>query len=291
MTAPSDVAQKVPIGRPIAHSTAYVLDGDRNPLPAGAVGELYVGGDGVARGYLNLPELTASRFVPDPFLKQADARMYRTGDLARYTDAGELEFIGRSDDQLKIRGHRVELLDVEVTLARHTGVREAAVVAVEIAGEKTLAAAVAPAPGSQLDERAIRSFLAGALPTFMLPSRISIVSSLPKHPSGKIDRAAVARSFAKAAPAPVPRPVLLKDTRTSDVRERIGAIWCELIGLERTPGIDENFFDAGGDSLRLLRMQSRLRSEFNVDIAATELFESATIRALGARILAVPVSA
>jgi amino acid adenylation domain-containing protein len=272
----------VPIGRPIANSSAHVLDRDLQPVATGVPGELCVGGDGVALGYLNLPELTAERFIPDPFSSDPDARLYRTGDLARFRPDGVLDFLGRLDHQVKIRGYRIELGEIEAALLRQPGVRAAAVVAAEREGDKLLFAYAVAAPDVCLDAFALRRALSETLPSYMLPHHIEILERLPAHASGKIDRVALARKAAVpeppaavAAPAPAasaPQPARLT------TQERVRGIWREALVAGMNPGLDENFFDAGGDSLSLLSVHEKLQRSFGIALGVTELFTHTTIR-------------
>jgi amino acid adenylation domain-containing protein len=270
----------IPIGSPIAHSTAYVLDETGAMAPIGTEGELYVGGDGVALGYVGLDDLTAARFVTDPFSGDPGARMYRTGDRVRMRPTGVIEFLGRTDDQVKIRGYRIELGEIEAALRLLPEIADAAVVVGASSEEKTLVAFVVRAAGATLEENDVRSALAAGLPRYMVPHRLVFVSSLPSHPSGKIDRVALAREAAnppKAAPARR-RP----GGGGSPLERLIGDVWTEVLGASRPPGPTENFFDAGGDSLLLLVTQSRLQSALGIPINVTDLFEHTTIRALAA---------
>jgi len=274
----------VPIGSPIANSTAYVLDEHREPAPIGVPGELYVGGDGVARGYVGLDDLTAERFLPDPFAGAADQRMYRTGDRVRLRPDGAIEFLGRTDAQVKVRGYRIELGEIEAALLTAPGVREAAVVIGESSGEKTIVAYVVAADAT-FDERALRTHLASRVPRYMVPHRTVVLAELPSHSSGKVDRVALARA-ASAPPAPedaAPRTARRRPgAGGSTIERQIASVWCEVLGTAVPPGLDENFFDAGGDSLLLLVTQSRLQTSFGVPINVTDLFEHTTIRALAA---------
>ena len=269
------IADGVPVGAPIAHSSAYLLDDDMRPVEAGAIGELYVGGDGVARGYLNLPAETAERFVPDPFAASAGARMFRTGDLARRRPDGVIEFRGRADGQVKVRGFRIELGEIEVALRAHPTVGDAAAATDERAGYKEIVAFVVTKPDARFDERALRAHLAETLPIYMLPNRIEVREALPRNPSGKLDRAALRVERPRAA-APAPR--FVRGGTTAELERTIGSIWRELLGSEGAP--DQNFFDAGGDSLRLLAMRARLQQRLNVELSVADLFEQSTIRKL-----------
>jgi acyl-coenzyme A synthetase/AMP-(fatty) acid ligase/aryl carrier-like protein len=280
ISAPLPAGASVPIGRPIANSSAYVLDASLKPVPIGAVGDVWVGGDGVAIGYANLGALTAERFVPDPFSDIPDAMLYATGDRARLSAEGILEYLGRTDDQVKINGFRIELTEVEAALAGLPGVADAAVIATEdSAGDKRLVAHVVAATSVDLDERALRAVLRAQLPAYLVPHRIRVVADLPRHPSGKVDRVALARSGAtiaddahsSLAPAP-PRP--------DSAESAIVTIWCDVLGERTAPAFDVNFFDAGGDSLNLLTMQTRLNERFGIALNVVDLFENTTIAQL-----------
>ena len=190
-----------PIGRPLADLRAYVLDGNRQPVPVGVVGELYVGGAGVARGYLNREELTAERFLADPFAVEAGARVYRTGDLGRWLSDGNLEFFGRNDHQVKIRGFRIELGEIEARLAEQAGVREAVVVALEEEGEKRLVAYYVPEEtATEISTEVLRSGLSGVLPEHMVPAAYVKLERLPLTPNGKLDRKALPEPEARRTP-------------------------------------------------------------------------------------------
>ena len=291
------IGTNVPIGRPIAHSTAYVVDAHGEPAAVGVPGELWVGGDGVARGYRNLPDLSGERFIPDPFAADAGARMYKTGDRARWRLDGVLEFLGRNDDQVKIRGFRIELGEIETVLRAHPGVRDAAVVTAMQGTEKALFAFAAPARESTVSDCDLRDYLSAKLPRYMLPNRISIVHSLPENSSGKVDRVALARMAAQALPpAPstspeavvtnAPRPPGWPGSAQRELQNAIADIWRETLSLAERPGIDVNFFDAGGDSLRLLAVHARLAAQLRTDIGIMDLFEQTTIRKLAAHLRA-----
>ena len=257
------------IGRPLANEQVYLLDSHMQPAPIGVPGELYIGGDGLARGYLGRPDLTAERFVPNPFTP--GARLYKTGDLARWRDDGNLEYIGRSDHQVKVRGFRIELGEIESVLKKQPSVREAVVIAREDKpGEKRLAAYVETnekIPTADELRRAIRD----KLPEYMIPSFFVFLEALPLTPNGKVDR--------KALPA----PELDRDTsgakfiapRTED-EERLAGIWREVLGLKGV-GINDNFFDLGGHSLLAVQAVSRIRELFKVELPLMSLFDAPTI--------------
>ncbi|HEX9295217.1 MAG TPA: MupA/Atu3671 family FMN-dependent luciferase-like monooxygenase [Polyangiaceae bacterium] len=261
----------VPIGRPIANTRVYVLDAQGEPVPEGAPGELFIGGEGVARGYLGRDELTRQRFLADPFARVG--RMYRTGDVARFREGGVLEFLGRRDHQIKIRGHRVELGEIEAAVDREPGVRECAVVLREdVPGDQRLVAYVAAR--QPLDEGALRSSLRARLPEFMVPSHIVTLAELPRTPNRKIDRKALpAPDLAEASAA---REFVAPK---SDMETTIAQLWQEVLGRDGID-IDDNFFDVGGHSLLIVRMHQRLRELVSQPVTLTDLYRFPTIRLL-----------
>ncbi|HEX8696368.1 MAG TPA: amino acid adenylation domain-containing protein [Longimicrobium sp.] len=265
----------VPIGRPIANSLAYVLDPAMRPAPVGVPGEVYVGGDGLARGYLRRPALTAERFVPDPVSGEPGARLYRTGDRGRWRADGALEFLGRFDDQVKVRGFRVEPGEVEAVLRAHPAVAEAAAAARGAsAQDRYLAAWVVPAPGTDFDAAALREHLASRLPPYMVPSAIVRMDALPLTPSRKIDR--------RALPAPEAcASVRGSEPPATATEQAVAAIWREVLEVESV-GAGDNFFDLGGHSLRATRVVSRLRSRLGAEVPVGALFEYPTVRDLAA---------
>ena len=274
VTACSD---EIPIGRPISHVQTYVLDKYLNPAPIGVCGELHIGGASLARGYLNRPELTAEKFLPNPFSAEPGARLYSTGDLARYLADGNLEFVGRSDDQVKIRGFRVEPGEIESVLLQHSSAREAVVLAREDSpGEKRLVAYVIPKDVQEVD--VLRNFLKEKLPDYMVPSAWVLMDSLPLTSSGKIDR--------QALPAPDASRLKLQSVFVaprSSVEEKVAAIWAEVLQAEKI-GIAENFFDLGGHSLLGVQVVSRLQQALQVDTTLRDLFENPTVASLAASI-------
>jgi amino acid adenylation domain-containing protein len=271
--APRPPAATVPIGRPIANTRVYVLDSHLEPVPIGVPGELYVGGAGVARGYVGQPEQTAQAFLTDPFLG-GEGRMYRTGDLVRHLPDGNVEFLGRVDQQVKIRGFRVEPAEVQAALMRHGGVRQAAVLAVGEGEGKRLVAYVV-ADEDEVSTDALRGELARTLPSYMIPASITRLSALPLTPNGKLDRAALPGPEPAAAGEPGAAAAPL-----SELEEQISAIWSEL--LEHRVGVDESFFDAGGHSLLAIRLVARLRAGFGVKLNLRDLFGQPTIAGLAA---------
>jgi amino acid adenylation domain-containing protein/FkbM family methyltransferase len=257
----------IPIGRPIANTQLYILDGEGQVVPEGVVGELYIGGAGVARGYLNRPELTAEKFVTNPF---GEGRLYRSGDLARYLSSGEIEYVGRADEQVKLRGYRIELGEIEAVLAEHPSVRESAVILREDAGEKRIVAYVAGDEGCA-DE--LRQYAKEQLPVYMVPAAFVMLESLPLTTNGKLDRRALpapeqAGSTADSYIAP-----------RTEVEEVLAEIWAEVLHVERV-GVEDNFFDIGGHSLLATQLLARIRETFAVDISLKALFEQPTVAAL-----------
>jgi amino acid adenylation domain-containing protein len=269
----------VPIGRPIANTEIYILDGDLNPLPIGVVGEIYIGGDGVARGYRNRPELTAEKFIPDPFSTDPGARIYKTGDRARYLPDGTIVFLGRTDHQVKIRGYRIELGEIEATLVQHLTIKESVVLAREdTVGDQRLVAYVVGAGGSNPSAHDLRKFLQQKLPEYMVPSAFIFLESLPITPNGKLDR--------KALPAADQTRPELKDAYSppqTPVEESLSQIWCDVLKLDKA-GVHDNFFDLGGHSLTATQLISRVRDSFKLDLPLRTLFEAPTIYDLAQRV-------
>jgi amino acid adenylation domain-containing protein len=262
------------LGRPIANTQFYVVDAHLQLVPVGVPGELLISGDGVARGYWNRPELTASKFIADRFTGQADSRLYRTGDLVRYLPDGNLEFLGRIDQQVKIRGFRIELEEIETVLLTHPGVRQAVVVVRE-EGEKYLAAYVVPAEGSSFTTSELRDHLKQSLPDYMVPTAWVSLPVLPLTPNGKLDRKALPAPTAEAAP-PLNGAYVSPDNETE---QQVAAIWQDVLGVARV-GRDDNFFDLGGHSLLMVRVNSRLKDAFQKDISMVDMFGFTTVRTL-----------
>ncbi len=269
-------AERVSIGRPVANTRAYVLDDRHQPVPVGVAGELYLAGDGLARGYVGRPELTAERFVPDPF-GEPGSRMYRVMDRVRWLAGGELEYLGRADQQVKVRGFRVEPGEVEATLGRHPSVLEAVVVAREDApGDRRLVAYVVPAAGAAAVPAELRAFAGEHLPAYMVPAAVVVLEGLPLSSNGKIDRAALpAPEWTAAADAFVaPRT----PTETT-----LAGIWARVLGVERV-GADDDFFALGGHSLLATRVVSQIRDVMGVEVPLRTAFEAPTVAALAARV-------
>lgn len=281
-------ATTITIGHPIANTQMYVLDSHLQPVPVGVAGDLYIGGDGLARGYLRRPDLTAERFVPDPFNSQPGARLYQTGDVARYLPDGSLDLLGRSDYQVKIRGYRIELGEIEAALKEHPTVYEAVVLAREDAlGDKRLVAYVVPASDAmdrfaredqafQQQEWAslLRDALSQSLPEYMLPLAFVYLDALPLTPNGKVDRQAL------------PLPDLSKSKRrapyvapSNPLEEALGCIWAEILDVTRV-GTQDSFFDLGGDSIKSVRLIDRIQRQLDLHPSLATLFKYPTIAQL-----------
>ena len=277
MRADSRIENSVPIGRPISNTQVYILDGHMQPVPVGAYGELYIGGDGLAREYLHQPQLTVEKFVPDPFSNDPGARLYRSGDLVRYLPGGNIEFFGRIDDQVKIRGFRIELGEIASVLAEHPAVRQAVVLAREdTPGDKRLVAYVVPADRSSADSGPLRAFLRERLPEYMQPAAYVLLERLPLTPNGKVDqRALPAPQYGRAdiGGAYVPP--------RNTLEELIAEVWCEVLQLERV-GVNDNFFELGGHSLLAAQVLARLARLLKVELPLRGLFETPTVSALAA---------
>jgi len=271
------VDEPVPIGRPIANTQFYVLDPRLESLPVGVPGELYIGGVGLARGYLNRPGLTADKFVPHPFSQEGGARLYKAGDLVRRRLDGTLEFLGRVDHQVKVRGFRIELAEIEAVLAQHPAVRQTVVVAREDRpGEKRLVAYVVPNPVSQqaLPIAALRSFLQARLPDYMVPAAFVALDALPLTPNGKVDR----RALPIADPAHPERRQTFAAPR--DVLEgQLTTIWEEVLGIQSL-GVTDNFFELGGHSLLAVRLFAHIERTFGKKLPLATLFQAPTVEQL-----------
>jgi amino acid adenylation domain-containing protein len=266
-----------PVGVPIPDLSVHLLDGRLNPAAPGLAGEMFVGGAGVARGYLGRPALTAERFVPDPFSAVPGARMYRSGDRARRLPGGELEFLGRADEQVKIRGFRIEPGEIEAALRGHPAVADAAVAAREDApGEKRLVAYVVPADGVEAAPAELRAHLAASLPEHMIPAAFVSLPRLPLTTNGKLDRRALP---APAAAEDGGEPYVAPRTPTEEV---LAAVWAEVLGRERV-GIDDSFFAIGGDSILSVRVAALAR-ERGLPLEIADLFAHPTVRALAERV-------
>jgi amino acid adenylation domain-containing protein len=264
----------VPIGYPISNTSVYVLDRYLNPTPIGVPGELYAGGDGLAHGYLDRPELNAERFVRDPFSTAPTAHLYRTGDLVRYRATGEIEFIGRIDNQVKVRGFRIELGEIEAALAEHPAVREAVVVARKDEGDKHLVAYLVPSEGQEVLVDELRDFLSQRLPDHMVPSIFVELESLPLSPIGKVDR--------RALPAPNgirPATVTRFAAPADELELKLTRIWERVMGISAI-GVNDNFFELGGHSLLAVRLFAQIEKSFDRNLPLATLFQAPTVKRL-----------
>jgi amino acid adenylation domain-containing protein len=282
ITSTGSKGESIPIGRPIADRRIYLLDDNLQPVPVGIPGELHIGGAGLARGYFKRPELTAERFIPDPFSNDPRARLYRTGDLARYLPDGNIEFLGRIDHQIKIRGFRVELGEVESVLGQHPSVRETVVTAFEESThEKELVAYVLSKQEPATTTHELRRFLKEKLPDYMVPSAFVFLDSLPLTPNGKVDRGAL--------PAPDRNRAALGQSYVAartPIEEKLAKIWGEVLRLERV-SIYDNFFDLGGHSLKATQVMSQLRDVFQAEMPLRNLFEHPTVAGLAESLEAI----
>ncbi|HET6850667.1 MAG TPA: amino acid adenylation domain-containing protein, partial [Pyrinomonadaceae bacterium] len=266
-----------PIGRPIDNTTTYILDRNLQPVPVGVTGELYIGGANVCRGYLDRPDLTAEKFIPNPFAATSGDRIYRSGDLARYLSNGDIEFLGRGDHQVKIRGYRIEIGEVEATLREHPQILKAVVCARQDAGgQKQLVAYCVAQEGQaeQLKIAELRQYLHERLPDYMVPAFFVFLDDLPVTGTGKVDRLAL--------PAPQPDDFELRRRYVAPrtpTEEAVAAIWASVLGVTQV-GVEENFFEMGGHSLLTTQVISRIRQALAVEIPVRTLFERPTIAAL-----------
>lgn len=263
-----------PIGRPVQNSWIYLLDAAMRPVPVGIAGEIFIGGEGLARGYLNRPELTAERFVPDPVSGRSGSRLYRTGDRARFLCDGEIEFVGRTDFQVKVRGFRVEPGEIETVLEQHPAVKEAVVLAkVDRTGTKRLVAYAVTAASTKASASDLRAFLKEKLPDYMVPTSFVLMNAFPLTPNGKLDRAALpepeaSRDESRAYIAP-----------RNETEMRLAQLWERVMGIERI-GVTDNFFDLGGHSLLAVRLFSEITRVFGSSIPLAAIFQSPTIAEL-----------
>ncbi len=256
------------LGGPIGHTSLHILDGDLNPVPVGVVGELYIGGAGLARGYWGRAGLTGERFVPDPFASEGGGRLYRTGDLARWRADGVVEYVGRADDQVKIRGFRIEPGEIEARLLEAAGVRSAVVVARDAASGRQLVGYVT---GEGVDGPALRSALSEVLPDYMVPSRIVVLDRLPLTPNGKVDR--------RALPDPQAADASEHVAPRTATEAALAAIWSDLLG-RKIVGVTDNFFELGGDSLIAVQVANRIKRDFGHELSLRDFFETPTIEAI-----------
>jgi acyl-CoA synthetase (AMP-forming)/AMP-acid ligase II/acyl carrier protein len=275
---PDESQRKVSIGRPISNAQVYILDAHLNPLPVGLRGELYIGGVGLARGYRRCPELTVKKFIAHPFSRAPGDRLYKTGDFARYLPDGNIEFLGRIDDQVKIKGIRVELGEIEAVLRQHGSVRDTVVLACEDGpGYRRLVAYVVPEQSALPTASELRGFLNATLPDYMVPSGFVRLDALPLTPNGKIDRHALPT---------LDRPEL-KDgfvaPRSAD-EKIMASIWAEILKLKQI-GLYDNFFDLGRHSFLAMEVITRVRKAFAIDVALRELFAVPTVAGMAAAVM------
>ncbi|HWF05181.1 MAG TPA: amino acid adenylation domain-containing protein, partial [Candidatus Angelobacter sp.] len=270
-TAPRDDSEPVTIGRAIANSQAYVLDQEMRPVPLGVMGELFLGGEGLARGYLQRPEITAERFVPNPFSEVQGKRLYCTGDQARWRTDGTLEFLGRLDHQIKLRGYRIEMGEIETALMKHASVEQAVVITKGEASEKKLVAYLVSKDSSNPVEIAtLREHLHRMVPEYMMPAAYIVLEKFPLTRNGKVDRKALPEPEHKAKEYVAPSTL---------IEEALAEIWSEVLKVKR-PGITDNFFEAGGHSLLAVQLISRVREVLHIDLPVRQLFERPTIETM-----------
>jgi acyl carrier protein len=277
---PDEHLDRLPtIGRPIANTKIYILNESMQQVPIGEPGEIYIGGAGLARGYRNRPDLTSERFIPNPFSSESSARLYQTGDLARYLPDGQIAFLGRVDEQIKIRGFRVEPAEIVTVLNQHPAVKASIVLACEVEpGDKRLIAYFVPDARVQPTQTELRKFIAARLPDYMVPATFVKLDSLPLNPSGKVDRAAL--------PKPNAGNMLREDAFVEPrtlIEERVAEILAGLFGLEQV-GAEDNFFVLGGHSLLGTQLIARVRHAFGVELSLRSLFDAPTVAKLSAQI-------
>jgi amino acid adenylation domain-containing protein len=270
---------KTPLGRPIANTQAFLLNAGLQPVPIGIIGELYIGGDNLGRGYLNRREATAERFIPNPFSVEPGARLYRTGDRARYLPEGNIEFLGRTDHQVKIRGFRIEPGEIEAVLIQHPDVEQAIVMPwAETPEQRRLVAYVVPHQARAPSAAELRDFLKKKLPEHMVPSTFTLLDGLPRTPHGKVDR--------EALPIHDQRQPAMEESYVpprSPEEEMIVEIWAEVLKVDRV-GVHDNFFDLGGHSLLATQVMSQVRKVFQVELPLRSLFEAPTVAELALRV-------
>jgi acyl carrier protein len=272
-----------PIGQPLANTRVYILDENQEPAPVGVAGEIYVGGVGVTRGYWRRSELTAERFVPDPFAETSGARMYRTGDLGRWRGDGNIEFVGRNDHQVKVRGYRIELGEIEASLAGHRAVREVAVVVREdVPGDRRLVAYYTVREEQQGEEgleigaEQLRAHVGEKLPEYMVPAAYVRLERMPLTANGKLDRGGLPKPEGEAY------GVREYEAPVGEVEEALAEIWSELLGVERV-GRKDNFFELGGHSLLAVRVMARLRQQLGLELDLRALYGAVTLASLAAQ--------
>ena len=275
----SDIgARMIPIGQPLSNTEVWVLDQQSRMVPVGVPGELCIGGDGLARGYIGRPELTAEKFVPHPYSRHLGARLYRTGDLVRYREDGNIEFLKRMDQQVKVRGFRVELGEIESTLNQYRAVMESIVVdRKDSSGDIRLIAYFVPEVGVEPTSLELLTFLQEKLPSYMLPSAFMAIKEIPLTPNGKVDR--------RALPAPEQIEVSTAGfiAPRTEMEQLVAEIWCEILGITQV-GADSNFFDLGGHSLLATRVMNRIRERCGVELPLRVLFEFPTVVSLAAKL-------
>jgi amino acid adenylation domain-containing protein/thioester reductase-like protein len=268
-----NIEQLVPIGQPFANTQIYILDSNLQQTPVGVTGEIYISGAGVTRGYLNRPDLTAEKFIPNLFSDKPGERLYKTADLGRYLPDGNIELIGRSDHQVKIRGFRIELGEIEAVLGQHPDVQQAVALVVEKADDKRLVVYIV-SHSPNLKSSDLQDFLQHRLPSYMIPSAVMQLESLPITPNGKVDRRALAK-------LPISRPELVDNfvAPQTAIQQNLTNIWIEILGVTKI-GIHDNFFELGGHSLLTTRLIVKIREAFQIDLPLRVLFESPTVESL-----------
>jgi acyl-CoA synthetase (AMP-forming)/AMP-acid ligase II len=278
----TDATGAVTIGRPIDNTQIYILDGRRQPVPVGVPGEIYVAGQGLAKGYLNRPQTTAARFVANPFSGEPAARMYRTGDRARYRSDGTIDYLGRLDSQVKIRGFRIELNEVECALRAHPDVGQAVAIAREDkTGDRRLVGYIVPKHGvCQISD--VFDFARRRLPGYMVPSALLLVEAFPLTPNGKVDR--------QALPAPAALRREVTESPRTPTEDTLAEMWAQLLGLHEV-GVHDNFFDLGGHSLLAAQLVDRIEDAFRTTLPLRSLFEAPTVARLAALIEASSMAA
>jgi surfactin family lipopeptide synthetase A len=268
----------VPIGRPVANTKIYIADRYLHPAPIGATGELYIGGEGVSQGYLNRAELTAERFIPDPFSREPGARLYRTGDLGRYRQNGDIEFLGRTDFQVKVRGHRIEPMEIELALAQHPSIQQSVV----LVADNHLRAFATLKPQKSATAGELRSHLKNKLPDYMVPGSFLLLESFPLTATGKIDRKALA-----AMDSPKPEPDRKFVAPRTALEQVLAGIFSAVLGIDRI-GLLDNFFELGGHSLMATQVASRVRELLGIDLPLRRIFEKPAVGVLAGAILDAP---
>ena len=267
--------EPISIGRPLANTEVYILDSCLQPVPVGIIGELYIGGDGLARGYLNRPELTAEKFIPHPYPKEASSRLYKTGDLGRYLPDGRIEYLGRADQQVKLRGYRIELAEIELVLRSQAGVKDAVVLMREDpSGEKRLVAYVVAGEGQILRVEELRQGLAQCLPDYMIPACFAVIPRVPLSANGKVDRRALTEIEGQRLASSTERIVPRTPRET-----QLALVWAKVLGLTEV-GIHDNFFDLGGHSLLAVRLSVEVAAVLGRPLPVAAVFQSPTIESM-----------